>query len=160
LAQRWPDYSVVDELYYVLEAEGHTFSDPPTRDDFELLFTRALSLLRQPLPDDVLFDRSPADYLAYLTALRADITPEQVSDAAATLADLDLIVFVPIESPDRVTGVEAPRLRRRVDEIMREMLIDRAWPFDVPTLEVHGTVGERGDQVIDRVATNRAKQLR
>jgi hypothetical protein len=34
-------------------------------------------------------------------------------------ATLDLFVYVPIERPDRCDGADAPRLRRRVDQILR-----------------------------------------
>lgn len=152
LAERWTDVTVIDEPYYVLADEGYAFADPPTSDDFEALCERSLSLLKQRQTGRTLFDRSPADYLAYLTALRPENTmADRIREVAAALATLDLVVYVPIESPDRIDVSEAPRLRRRVDELLREMLVDRAWPFEVPALEVRGTSQERAAQVIQYV---------
>jgi hypothetical protein len=37
---------------------------------------------------------------------------------------LDLLVFVPIERPDRMGVPDAPKLRRRVDRILHELLVD------------------------------------
>lgn len=148
LAQRLSGFTALDEPYYLLADEGHAFGDPPTGDDFELLFDRSIALLSELSAEHVLFDRCPADYLAYLTALRPGaVMSDRVAETAAALTTLDLIVFVPIEIPDRTAGREAPRLRRRVDEILGAMLIDRGWGFDVPVLEVRGTVSERVEQV-------------
>ena len=72
LAQRLAAFTALDEPYYLLADEGHAFGDPPTSDDFELLFDRSITLLTAPSGADMLFDRCPADYLAYLTALRPD----------------------------------------------------------------------------------------
>lgn len=148
LADRLPDFIATDEPYYLLAEEGHAFSQPPTFDDFIVLHERSLSLLTRSSSQQILFDRSPADYLAYLAALEPSaVSREQIADAAAAMSTLDLVVFVPIEQPDRVGGMEAPRLRRRVDEILREMLVENAWSFDASVLEVHGTPRERADQV-------------
>ena len=148
LAPRLPGTLVIEEPYYLLADEGHAFSDPPTTEDFELLFERSVSLIRKTPASSVLFDRSPADYLAYLTALRPDAAQhERVAAAAAALATLDLVVFVPIERPDRIQTTEAPRLRQRVDRVLREMLVDRSWGIDVPVVEVKGAPNARADQV-------------
>jgi predicted ATPase len=149
LADRLPDFTAIDEPYYRLAAEGHAFSEPPTYDDFSLLFERALALVNQPSSHDLLFDRSPADYLAYLSALEPGaISREQVTQSGAAMATIDVVVFVPIEQPERIAGVEAPQLRRRVDRILREMLVEDAWGFGVRILSVHGTPRERVDQVL------------
>lgn len=145
-------FTAVDEPYYLLADERHAFGDPPTVDDFASLFDRSVSLLTKHQPGSVLFDRSPADYLAYLAALRPGTgMRDQVTEAAHALATLDLVVFVPIERPDRVDVTDAPGLRRRVDGILRDMLVDRAWGFDVPVVEVHGSPEQRAEQVLTHV---------
>jgi hypothetical protein len=73
-----------------------------------------------------------------------------VSSAQGVLRRLDLIVYVPVERPDRieVPEIEGRRLRKRVDTTLREMLVDDAWGFGVPVLEVRGTPGERVRSVL------------
>ncbi|MDF2771709.1 MAG: hypothetical protein K0S86_1203 [Geminicoccaceae bacterium] len=149
LVRRLPDVTSFDEPYYLLEAEGHAFAAKPTTGDFELLLERAVSLLAAPEPRTAVFDRCPADYLAYLAALSpAAISPDRTAEAAVALQTLDLVIFVPLERPDRIAMAEAPVLRRHVDRILREMLVENAWGFDMPVVTVHGTPEERADHVV------------
>ena len=149
LAEQLVTYEDVEEPYYLLEAAGHAFSHPPHDDDFVALLEASASLYFRHAAADIVFDRSPADYLAYLAAAFADsIRPEHLAATADALATVDLVVFVPIERPDRVAGADSPKLRRRVDRILREMLIDQAWPFSPRVLEVSGSATERARQVL------------
>jgi len=142
------DYQVVEEPYYALLDEGHSFSAEPTVEDLEIQFERSVTSLAGVSAGRALFDRCPADYLAYLAALPdADSTrlAMWVSSAQDVLRRLDLVVYVPVERPDRieVPEIEGRRLRKRVDATLREMLVDDAWGFGVPVLEVRGTPEER-----------------
>ena len=153
LAHRLTGYATIDEPFYILEDEGHAFGDPPSAEDFELLFDRSLSLLREVHASNVLFDRSPADYLAYMTALDpALVSADHIEAATTALATLDLVVFVPIERPDRVDVAEAPRLRHRVDRILHEMLVDDSAGFGVRVITASGTVTQRVEQVLAQLA--------
>ena len=141
----------VEEPYHLLSAEGHVFADRPDLDDFELLMERSSRLLYDSELSDVVFDRCPADYLAYLVALSRpspDSLVAMLRDVRDALRTLDLMVYVPIEQPDRIPGSgDLGRLRRRVDALLREMLIDDEWGFAVPALEVRGTPEQRSRQV-------------
>lgn len=44
LAHRLTRYTAIDEPFYILEDEGHMFGDPPSTEDFELLFNRSVSV--------------------------------------------------------------------------------------------------------------------
>lgn len=155
LARALPRYRVVEEAYYQLDAEGHLFTDPPSLEDFEAQLERSLRCVREE-QGDVIFDRSPADYLAYMLAHReaeraapAEWLP-QVREAFVTL---DLIVFVPIERPERITVPrEETRLRRRVDGLLREALVADGWGLGGEVVTVSGAPGERVTQVIERLA--------
>jgi hypothetical protein len=63
---------------------------------------------------------------------------------------LDLIIFVPVEDPDRIViaASENAYLRRRVDEELREILLDDRWGLPMEILEVTGTVRERVRRVL------------
>lgn len=152
LARQLPFVTATDEAYHLLVAEGHLFADPPGVDDYELMFHRAVAQLGGGQAGHRLFDRCPVDYLAYAAASRghdAGRLRDMTGAAVATLGTIDLIVYVPIEAPDRIDGamVTLPRLRRRVDGILREMLVDDGWGFGAPVLEVRGTLAERVERV-------------
>ncbi len=160
LARHLPGYRVVEEPYYKLLDEGELFAGVPSTDDFEQLLARSVAELEAERARKVLFDRCPADYLGYLAALggvaESRVAPwfNRVCDAIATL---DLVVFVPIERPDRIDGkIEQRRLRKRVHEEIREILVDDAWKIGVPVVEVSGTVEERVWQVLARMQPGRA----
>jgi hypothetical protein len=146
-------YQVVEEPHYALLDEGYAFAAEPTVEDLEIQLERSITSLAGVSAGRVLFDRCPADYLAYLAALpHADPSTLAMwmSSAQGVLGGLDLIVYVPVERPDRieVPETEGRRLRKRVDTTLREMLVDDTWGFGVPVLEVRGTPGERARSVL------------
>jgi hypothetical protein len=67
LCARLPGHSLADEPYYLLEEEGYEFGFPPSPEDYRALLARSVrSLSSPPLLPEVVFDRTPLDYLAYL----------------------------------------------------------------------------------------------
>lgn len=157
LAERLTRYVAVEESYYTMLDEGHAFADVPTAEDFELLLDRTLADTARETRLDVLFDRCAADYLAYLVVLtrRAELLDAWFDRSRDMLDRLDLVVFVPLEQPDRVRrdSIDAPRLRRAVDALLRELLIDNALDCRVPVMEVSGSAADRADQVIARLSS-------
>jgi predicted ATPase len=156
LSRALPAYVVVDEPYYVLEEEGHEFAEMPSLEDFELQLERSLESMVDSRRDQ-LFDRCPADILAYLITHRdsdgfdLDLWLPRVRNA---MRRLDLIVFVPVESPDRVivSEPEERTLRRRVDEELRDIVLEDRWDFGVEAIEVTGASRDRARQVLAHVA--------
>lgn len=147
-----PTYVPVDEPYYLLAEEGHECAEMPSLEDFELQLERSIeSVLAS--EENQLFDRCPADILAYLTTHEdsAGFDLEQwLPRARAAMQRLDLVVFVPVEDPDRVvvTGQDDRDLRERVDAELREVLLDDRWGFGVEVAEVSGSAGQRARQVL------------
>jgi predicted ATPase len=156
LARTLPGYRVVEEAYYQLEAEGHLFADAPSLEDFEAQLERSLRCIREEQGEGaVIFDRSPADYLAYMLAHR-EVARATLADwfpvVRKAFATLDLIVFVPVERPDRITVArEEARLRRRVDRMLHEALVVDDWGLGGEVLTVSGAPGERVTQVLARI---------
>lgn len=148
-AQR-PEYVVIDEAFYDFPHLGAELSVA----DLEAQAERSLELIHHTTESKVFFDRSPVDYLAYMQALdpESDLAP-WLESARAAIATIDLIVFVPIESPDRieVPASEYPRLRKQVDHILRDALIDDSWGIGCKAVEVTGSVEQRVKQVIGRL---------
>ena len=68
LSQRLPKYEVFEEPYFLLEEEGHDFSDPPSVEDFETQMEYSVDLIISS-PQDSLFDRCPIDFFAYALAI-------------------------------------------------------------------------------------------
>ena len=165
LARRLPDYTVVEESYQTLLAEGHAFPATPTLDDFELMLDRSCATLASTTASDVLLDRCPADYVGYLFGGEG-ANPRDLRDAMARAVEamtrLDLIVFVPIEHPDRISraAIGLPRLRRRVDDALREILIDGGLALSIPAIAVSGSVDERLEQVLPLIRGAPARDAR
>ena len=154
-----PTFEAFEEPYYQLEAEGHTFAESPSQEDFELQLERSIASVLEN-DGDCLFDRCPADPLAYLT-VEADGFDLNgwLPRIRPAMAQLDLVIFVPIEDPDRMTVPEweDPRLRQLVDEELRSTLLDDQWDFGVQAIEVTGSPGERARQVLACVGDLRPK---
>jgi AAA domain len=145
-------YEVVDEPYFLLEEEGHQFSEMPCLEDFELQLDRSIQCIVRGGRDG-LFERCPVDFLANLFAhrdsMRFDIA-SWLPRVHSAMEQLSLIVFVPLESPDRirVSGSANAGLRRRVDEQLRRLFTDDPWEFGVRVLEVTGSTRERAERVL------------
>jgi predicted ATPase len=150
-----PTYLAIDEPYYLLEEEGHEFAEMPCREDFELQLQRSIDAVVEGDGDQI-FDRCPADILAYLIT-QSERDGFDVADwlprVRTAMGRLDLIVFVPVEQPDRVTvpGPDLMELRLRVDEELRDIVLGDRWEFGVETLEVTGTTAARVRRVLARV---------
>lgn len=81
-----------------------------------------------------MFERSPADYLAYAAASRKAWEPGEVEDFLArcapvvrgALRNLDRIVLLPVPRHGPIEGRagEDDRFRKRVDRRLRSVLID------------------------------------
>jgi nicotinamide riboside kinase len=155
LAESLPAHTVVEEPYVQLEEEGYEFAHMPSLDDFEVQLERSLESLEES-GDNEIFDRCPADLLAYLVTHvdAAAFDPDEwLPRVRRAVSRLDLVVFVPIESPDRVriADSEEAELRLLVDEELRSILVEDRWDFGIPVLEVSGNTRERVRQVLDQV---------
>ena len=149
-----PTYTAITEPYDLLEEEGHESAEMPSLEDFELQLERSMKSLAEG-GEDLIFDRCPADILAYLIthgdSEGFDLDP-WLPRVRRAMERLDLIVFVPVEHPDRVANVEPDHaaLRRRVDEELRDVLLNDRWEIGMDVLEVIGTSQERARQVLAR----------
>jgi predicted ATPase len=153
VARRLPGHTTVEEPYHLLEEEGHEAAAAPTIEDFEAQLERSLTALADE-GDDVLFDRCPADILAYLLthddvdAFDPDASGERIREAMATL---DLVVFVPIEGRVPVPDHEDRAQRQAVHETLEALLLDDRLAGDVEVLVVGGDLAERVGAVMATV---------
>lgn len=151
LVDSLPGHVLVPEPYYLLEDEGHEFEDMPSLEDFERQLERSLTSLEDGATNAI-FDRCPLDLVAYLRTHRQragfDID-HWLPRVRSQMATLDLVVFVPIESLDRVpVDRSEAKLRARVDDQLRDLVLDDALDVGVRSVEVRGSVEVRLRQVL------------
>lgn len=152
LADSLPLFSTVEEPYYQLLEEGHIFAELPDSEDFELQLERSIASL-EGVEKNVLFDRCPYDIIAYLITLDgfSESDPERwLQKAKVAIQSIDLVIFVPIEEPDRIPVEDSgyADLRLRVDRELREIVLDDRFDLLVPAIEVQGSPGDRVRQVL------------
>ncbi|MCX4781800.1 ATP/GTP-binding protein [Streptomyces sp. NBC_01264] len=154
-----PGYMAVEEPYLVLEEEGYPFADPPTSADYRAQLALSVQQLGSGAAD-VVFDRTPADFLAYLVACGRSVEGE-VDEAGqqaleSAMSSLDLLVLLPVtpETERLLPGAELPGLRGRMDEALAEIL--HGDPLDawerVPILELAGPLDRRVEAVLAALA--------
>jgi hypothetical protein len=95
----------------------------------------------------VLFDRCPADFLAYISVHEdADLFDFDAwfPRVRAAVQTLDLIVFLPIEARNRIVLSPSDRddTRAIVDEQLREILLEDPFELAVEILEVEAILKE------------------
>ena len=160
-----PAYEQVAEPYWLLVQQGVVFADGPTVADLEEQLRQSCGLILGTGDKDVIFDRCPLDFLAYLDVVSADEGFEWSPDGKLlsriekALASLDVIAFVPLKRPDEITvPIEFPKLRMRVDARLKTMLRedDLELLYEGPrVVEVTGSREERVGR-LDRLVAERA----
>jgi len=149
LQESLSDYDFKMEPYYELEESGFDFSETPNTDDFleQLLHSvKQISASNK----DVIFDRCPVDFLAYIHAIDKTINIQSLfNKIAGLLMEIDILVFVPIEDPDLILCQESdlPKLRNEVHELLNEWI----WDLGIPAIEVNGTLLNRRNQVLGKI---------
>lgn len=151
LANALPQYELVPEPYYLLEEEGYEFAEMPSLEDFELQLTRSLQCVQES-GLNAIFDRCPLDILGYLITHR-EADSFQLADwmphVQNCIAKLDLIVFVPIEQPDRIAVPRSQAgLRAEVDAVLRDIIVYDTYGLKVNVITVTGTPEIRLQQVV------------
>lgn len=150
------EYEYEPEPYEALiDLYGEGFGAEPSADDFFRQLEYQIGRLHRFSPGDrVIFERSPADFIAYLLALEdlrrdnadAALTRQSIKAAGNAVALLDLIVYLP------ASDVAAPesedlRLRSAVDKRLEQILLDDdldLFTNDRPSiLDLDGTTAQR-----------------
>ncbi|HEV7509485.1 MAG TPA: AAA family ATPase [Thermoanaerobaculia bacterium] len=135
------DYVHEPEAYEALQdVYGEVFAAEASAEDLYRQLEYHVGRLQQYCAGDrVVFERSPADYLAYLLALEdldrdaadARLTERAIEVARGAVAFLDVIVYLPVTHEGRVTDLEDPELRSAMDARLGSLLIDN--DFDLFT---------------------------
>ena len=150
---RHPEFAHEPEPYVQMDALGEVFGEEPTEDDFRRQLDFCLATLAKYSPNDnVIFDRSPIDFLAYIVAIRGqppDDFDDLVDKVAAALPNLDLIAFLPLDGT--IDAGEEAELREDVDEELYAFILDDELElFEAGTplvIQLHGGVEARYDAI-------------
>jgi hypothetical protein len=153
LSESLPRYTTVEEPYHLLQEEGHEFAEFPSIEDFELQLERSIESLDESAPN-VIFERCPADILGYLLThsdAEAFDLKQWLPRIRTAIRKLDLLVFLPIEDIDRIVLPlsQDAAYRQRVDEMLKEIVLDDLFDFDVEVLEVTGSPQRRVEKVLE-----------
>jgi MoxR-like ATPase len=132
---RHPEYAHEPEAFEVLGDDiDLTESGAPAPDGLRSLLEYTVYVLQgRAAQTDVVFERSPIDYLAYAAASgsawpqgeKRRFLAEHSPVVRTSIRDLDLVAYLPLSatSPARRRG-EDLRFRRRVDHCLRRALLD------------------------------------
>lgn len=152
-----PDYAHAQEPYWEMVQRGVVFADGPTAADLADQLGQSAAMILADESDDIVFDRCPLDFIAYLDAIAAMEGHEWTPQGALlgridrAIASLDLVVFVPLTTPDEIaTRIEYPELRRATDARLKQILRtdELGLLADGPrVVEISGSRGERADKL-------------
>lgn len=130
--RRHSEYVAESEAYEALQdLYDEAFAAEPSAEEFYRQLEYHIGRLREyRLGDRVVFERSPADYVAYLLALNdlsrdtadAHLTAQSIKVAREAMPLLDLIVYLPGNGGSPET--EDLKLGRAVDARLEGILID------------------------------------
>lgn len=150
-----PGYQVLPDPFELLD---DALDEPDAGTFFDQLRITAARL--RDLPPDVIAERGPLDFLAYLSALeqlgRSGRAPELFERglpiAVDALRHVDLVVLLPLNAADgiRVPDDEDPRLRAAMNDALLE-LTDELLP-DAEVLELTGDRARRLEQLLRAIA--------
>ncbi len=152
IADILPGHFLKNEPYLQLEEEGYLFPEIPTLDDYIEQFILSVKQIKNS-ENDVIFDRSPLDILAYIyTISKTKNIQILYEEMTAAMSKIDLLVFVPIEEPDLIACEESdlPDLRREVNDILQDWIGD----LNNETLIATGALENRKKQLLDKIHKN------
>ena len=134
-----PEFEHEPEPYEVLSEDyGEEFGAEPCVEDFLRQLEFNLERLKERSAEvNVIYERCPLDFLAYLNALGSNVSEtlrEQISEATQ---QLDLIVYLPLDQ--ETNDGEFPKLRRAVDRQLSEIIAATT----VKVVEATGSTAQR-----------------
>ena len=136
-----PEFIHEPEPYAVLvEDYGEEFSAEPCVEDFRRqLEFNSDRLARHAPHENVIYERCPIDFVAYINVLDPNSTAPLLDPISK---HVDLIVYLPIEQDD--DDSEYPKLRKAVDRRLSAILLDDELAIvNVPVVEARGSTARR-----------------
>lgn len=145
--RRHPEFTHEPEPYTVMvEDLGEEFSAEPCVEDFLRQLDFNIERLAQyAAKENVIYERCPVDFIAYIHALDPQSAEESRDSITEAMQHLDLIVYLPF---DETRGEdEFPKLQRGVDQrlsaIFREDEFGIMSATNANVVEAHGPTDQR-----------------
>lgn len=143
--QKHPDFVHEPEPYTgLVEDLGEEFSAEPCMEDFRRQLEFNIERLNQhAATENVIYERCPVDFLAYIHALDPQTAETLLESVSEAMQHLDLIVYLPLET----TTDEFPKLQRAVDRrlnsILREDQFGIMSATNTSVVEAEGSTAQR-----------------
>lgn len=140
-----PAFTHEPEPYTVMvEDFGEEFSDDPNVEDFRRQLEFNIDRLRQHAPgEDVIYERCPIDFLAYVDALESGSAEALLGPVSNAMQNLDLILYLPLDK-DQILESEYPKLQKAVDRRLNTMLLDdELGIISTRVVEARGSTAQR-----------------
>lgn len=131
-----PEFVLEVEPYHILqEQDGIAFAAEPTQESFIIQLEYSLERINTyEMKDNVIFDRCPLDYIAYLMyvskrgcgATSCDHVNDLIRKAAKSIERLELIAFLPIDDGQKIMpgSDEDENFRLEVDRYFKQIYRD------------------------------------
>lgn len=121
-----PEFAHESEPYTVLVEEfGEDFSADPCVDDFVRQLEFNVDRIQQHAREkQVIYERCPLDFLAYIAVLDSKSVEPYLRRASAGINHLDLIVYLPLNDDIETPELEFPKLRQAVDRRLSAIFFD------------------------------------
>ena len=128
------DYERELEPYWAMAQSGIPFADGASLADLEEQLVASTTLIRARADaPNVIFDRCPIDFIAYLEVvgeaegIEWEPSGKLLAGIERALEAIDLLAFVPLVRRDEIrAAIELPRLRHQVDARLKAILRDDA----------------------------------
>lgn len=149
LYENFSDYEYYLEPYFELEETGYLFPEIPTPDDYLAQLEYSIKQVARS-GNNAIFDRCPVDLFAYIQATDKSLNLRSIfSKVQNIMTELDLLIYIPIETPDIIGCAESelPELRYQVNDILCNLICD----FNIETIEIKGNLCERLHQVQNKI---------
>lgn len=148
--ERHPEYTHEPEPYELAEAQGAGFSAELTAADVWQQLEISVERLSAYAPgSNVIAERCPIDFLAYLEALnvlRREDTSRMLNAArecmSRGMASIDLLIVLPLTDEIEAPEDEDPKLRAAMNRSLLEIVEDDL-PPTLRSIEIAGTPEER-----------------
>lgn len=140
-----PAFTHEPEPYTVMvEDFGEEFSDDPNVEDFRRQLEFNIDRLRQHAPgEDVIYERCPIDFLAYVDAVESGSAEALLVPVSNAMQNLDLILYLPLDK-DQILESEYPKLQKAVDRRLNTMLLDdELGIINTRVVEARGSIAQR-----------------
>ena len=154
--RRHPEFVHEPEPYTVMvEDFGQEFSAEPCVEDFRRQLEFSVERLSQHAAgENVIYERCPVDFLAYIHALESQSAEELLDHVSEAMQHLDLIVYLPL---GETVEDEFPKLQRAVDRrlsgIFREDEFGVLSATNLTVVEAAGSTTQRLRILEDAIGT-------